>query len=53
VCRSLHHHRRLEKKFDRSAENQSFLIESVSAIQALKAMAIELASFFALPFEVE
>jgi subfamily B ATP-binding cassette protein HlyB/CyaB len=33
--------RRLEKKFDRGAENQSFLVESVSAIQTLKAMAIE------------
>jgi len=33
--------RRLEKKFDRGAENQAFLVESVSAIQTLKAMAIE------------
>jgi subfamily B ATP-binding cassette protein HlyB/CyaB len=33
--------RRLEKKFDRGAENQSFLVESVSAIQTLEAMAIE------------
>ncbi|UZE48468.1 type I secretion system permease/ATPase [Rhodopseudomonas sp. P2A-2r] len=33
--------RRLEVKFDRGAENQSFLVESVSAIQTLKAMAIE------------
>jgi subfamily B ATP-binding cassette protein HlyB/CyaB len=33
--------RRLEKKFDRGAENQSFLVESVSSIQTLKAMAIE------------
>jgi subfamily B ATP-binding cassette protein HlyB/CyaB len=33
--------RRLEQKFDRGAENQSFLVESVSAIQTLKAMAIE------------
>ncbi len=32
---------RLEKKFDRGAENQSFLVESVSAIHTLKAMAIE------------
>src|SRR6267142_6080760 len=32
---------RLETKFDRGAENQSFLVESVSAIQTLKAMAIE------------
>jgi subfamily B ATP-binding cassette protein HlyB/CyaB len=33
--------RRLENKFDRGAENQAFLVESVSAIQTLKAMAIE------------
>jgi len=33
--------KRLEKKFDRGAENQAFLVESVSAIQTLKAMAIE------------
>jgi len=33
--------RRLEKKFNRGAENQAFLVESVSAIQTLKAMAIE------------
>jgi len=32
---------RLERKFDRGAENQAFLVESVSAIQTLKAMAIE------------
>ena len=32
---------RLEKKFDRGAENQAFLVESVSAIHTLKAMAIE------------
>ena len=32
---------RLEKKFDRGAENQAFLVETVSAIQTLKAMAIE------------
>src|SRR5579871_4531103 len=32
---------RLEKKFDRGAENQAFLVESVTAIQTLKAMAIE------------
>jgi ATP-binding cassette, subfamily B, bacterial HlyB/CyaB len=31
--------RRLERKFDRGAENQAFLVESVSAIQTLKAMA--------------
>jgi hypothetical protein len=50
VCRGLHHHRRLKKKFDRSAENQSFLVESVSANQAQKAIVIEIASFFALFF---
>ena len=33
--------RRLDKKFDRGAENQAFLVESVTAIQTLKAMAIE------------
>jgi subfamily B ATP-binding cassette protein HlyB/CyaB len=33
--------RRLEQKFNRGAENQAFLVESVSAIQTLKAMAIE------------
>jgi subfamily B ATP-binding cassette protein HlyB/CyaB len=33
--------RRLEEKFDRGAENQSFLVESVSGIETLKAMAIE------------
>jgi len=32
---------RLDRKFDRGAENQAFLVESVSAIQTLKAMAIE------------
>jgi subfamily B ATP-binding cassette protein HlyB/CyaB len=33
--------RKLDVKFKRSAENQAFLVESVSAIQTLKAMAIE------------
>ncbi|MCP3446168.1 type I secretion system permease/ATPase [Bradyrhizobium sp. CCGUVB14] len=33
--------RRLDRKFDRGAENQAFLVESVSAIHTLKAMAIE------------
>jgi len=33
--------KRLEMKFDRGAENQAFLVESVSAMQTLKAMAIE------------
>jgi subfamily B ATP-binding cassette protein HlyB/CyaB len=32
---------RLNEKFDRSAENQSFLVESVTGIETLKAMAIE------------
>jgi ATP-binding cassette, subfamily B, bacterial HlyB/CyaB len=31
---------RLEKKFDRDADNQAFLVESVSAMQTLKAMAV-------------
>jgi ATP-binding cassette, subfamily B, bacterial HlyB/CyaB len=33
--------KRLETKFDRGAENQAFLVESVGAMQTLKAMAIE------------
>jgi len=33
--------RRLEEKFDRGAENQSFLVESVTGIETLKAMAVE------------
>jgi len=33
--------RKLDNKFSRGAENQAFLVESVSAIQTLKAMAIE------------
>lgn len=33
--------RRLDDKFNRGAENQSFLVESVSGIQTLKAMAVE------------
>ena len=33
--------RRLEEKFARGAENQAFLVESVSGIQTLKAMAVE------------
>ena len=32
---------RLEEKFDRGAENQAFLVESVTAIETLKAMAVE------------
>ncbi|TWC00210.1 subfamily B ATP-binding cassette protein HlyB/CyaB [Bradyrhizobium macuxiense] len=34
-------HRRLEEKFNRSAENQAFLVEAVSGMQTLKAMAVE------------
>jgi subfamily B ATP-binding cassette protein HlyB/CyaB len=34
-------HRRLEEKFNRGAENQAFLVESVSGMQTLKAMAVE------------
>ena len=33
--------RRLEEKFERGAENQAFLVESVSGMQTLKAMAVE------------
>ena len=33
--------RRLEEKFDRGAENQAFLVESVTAIETCKAMAVE------------
>ncbi|MGJ5138458.1 type I secretion system permease/ATPase [Bradyrhizobium oligotrophicum] len=33
--------KRLDLKFDRGAENQAFLVETVTAIQTLKAMAIE------------
>jgi len=33
--------RRLNEKFDRSSENQSFLVESITGIETLKAMAIE------------
>src|SRR3954469_2669710 len=33
--------KRLDVKFDRGAENQAFLVENVTAIQTLKAMAIE------------
>ncbi|HEX7130000.1 MAG TPA: type I secretion system permease/ATPase [Rhodanobacteraceae bacterium] len=32
---------RLREKFDRGAENQAFLVEAVSGIQTLKAMAVE------------
>jgi subfamily B ATP-binding cassette protein HlyB/CyaB len=33
--------RRLNEKFDRGAENQAFLVESVTGIETLKAMAVE------------
>lgn len=33
--------RRIEEKFERGAENQAFLVESVNGIETLKAMAIE------------
>jgi ATP-binding cassette, subfamily B, bacterial HlyB/CyaB len=33
--------RRLEEKFARNSENQSFLVESVTAIETIKAMAVE------------
>jgi len=32
---------RLEEKFNRGAENQSFLVESITGIETLKAMAVE------------
>lgn len=32
---------RLDEKFDRGAQNQSFLVESVSGVETLKAMAVE------------
>lgn len=33
--------RRLDEKFNRGAENQAFLVESVTGVQTLKAMALE------------
>lgn len=33
--------RRLDEKFNRSAENQSFLVETISGIDTVKAMAVE------------
>jgi subfamily B ATP-binding cassette protein HlyB/CyaB len=33
--------RRLDEKFNRGAENQAFLVESVSGVETLKAMAVE------------
>ena len=33
--------RRLDEKFNRGAENQSFLVESVTGVETLKAMAVE------------
>jgi subfamily B ATP-binding cassette protein HlyB/CyaB len=33
--------RRLDEKFDRGAENQAFLVESIGAVETLKAMAVE------------
>ena len=33
--------RRLDEKFRRGAENQAFLVESVTGIETLKAMAVE------------
>ena len=53
---------RLDEKFKRSAENQSFLVESVSGVETIKAMAVEplmqrrwetqLASYIAIAFKV-
>ena len=34
-------HRRLTEKFERGAENQAFLVESVNGVETLKAMAVE------------
>jgi len=36
-----HLRRRLDEKFARGAENQSFLVESVTGVETLKAMAVE------------
>ena len=33
--------RRLDEKFERGAENQAFLVESVTGVETLKAMAVE------------
>jgi ATP-binding cassette, subfamily B, bacterial HlyB/CyaB len=33
--------RRLQEKFDRGAENQSYLVEAVTGVQTVKAMALE------------
>jgi subfamily B ATP-binding cassette protein HlyB/CyaB len=33
--------RRLEEKFNRGAENQAFLVESITGVETLKAMAVE------------
>jgi subfamily B ATP-binding cassette protein HlyB/CyaB len=33
--------RRLDEKFARGAENQAFLVESVTGVETLKAMAVE------------
>jgi subfamily B ATP-binding cassette protein HlyB/CyaB len=54
--------RRLDEKFRRGAENQAFLVESVSGVETLKAMAVEpqmqrrweeqLASYVAASFRV-
>jgi hypothetical protein len=33
--------KRLEEKFDRCAENQSYLVEAVTGVQTVKAMALE------------
>jgi ATP-binding cassette, subfamily B, bacterial HlyB/CyaB len=33
--------RRLDEKFQRGAENQAFLVESITGVETLKAMAVE------------
>src|SRR5437868_10127393 len=34
-------HRRLDEKFQRGAENQAFLVESITGVETLKAMAVQ------------
>jgi ATP-binding cassette, subfamily B, bacterial HlyB/CyaB len=41
VCATPAFRRRLDEKFRRGAENQAFLVESVTGIETLKAMAVE------------
>src|SRR4051812_18114960 len=41
VCATPLFRRRLDEKFRRGAENQAFLVQSVTAVETLKAMAVE------------